>query len=371
MFDFIPLHSYTPVYYWTVFLTCMLTSLYYLSNNGCTKLMQQNTGSFAFLFALLITLYIGYRPLSGLVFGDMGMYTHGYRMSRVDTFSGFFNFESEWFFEFIMKTCKKIFTYDISQWFFIVELFYVGCQTWACKKLLKENLWMALLFVCFSYQFFTFGTNGLRNGMGCAIMMLAIAYFSDKNFKGYIFGSFLFLLAMGCHRSVMIPMAALILSLFFVKRLQTAVWIWIGCVLLSVFTGSFFSTLFSSLGFDDRMSSYSAGKLTQFAHSGFRWDFLLYSSMPLILIYYVMKRKVEDRAFNVLANTYLIANAFWVLICRVSFSNRFAYLSWFLYGLVLAYAVIRLPLFKDQDRMAGWTLFANSAFTMFMFLIGK
>ena len=77
------------------------------------------------------------------------------------------------------------------------------------------------------------------------------------------------------------------------------------------------------------------------------------------------------RVFNVLANTYLLCNSFWVMMIRANFSNRFAYLSWFLYPIVLAYAVIRLHLWKDQDRKAGLILLAHALFTIVMYLLGK
>lgn len=230
---------------------------------------------------------------------------------------------------------------------------------------------MAILFVFFSYQFWAFGTNGLRNGLGAAIMMLAISFFANRNKFGFSVGFFLFLLAMGCHRSVMITMAAIIVSLFLVKSIRNAVLIWTLCILFSLVSGNFFVGLFSRFGFDDRMVEYATSGATQFSRSGFRWDFLLYSAMPVWLAWYIESKDIKDKTFTLLANTYIIANAFWVLICRIPFSNRFAYLSWYLYGLVIAYAVIRIPIWKDQDKKAGWILLAHSAFTLGMHLIGK
>lgn len=370
MIEFIPLEYYSAVYYVALVCICLITSVTYIGSNDCSKLLRQNSALIPFFFSIVLTLYVGLRPISAKYFCDMGMYAHGYRMCDVNSFSGFFNFHSEWFFEFVMKTCKTLIG-DINIWFLVVEIFYFGCQFWACKRLLHENVWMTVLFVFFSYQFFTFGTNGLRNGMACSIMMLAVSFFCQRNTLNYVWGIFLFLLAMGCHRSVMISMVAIIGSLFFVKRIKHAVLIWILCILFSLVSGSFFVNLFSSLGFDDRMIMYSESSATQFSHSGFRWDFLLYSAMPVWLAWYVDRRGIQDKTFSLLANTYILANAMWVLICRIPFSNRFAYLSWYLYALVIAYAVIRVPIWKDQDKKAGWILFAHSFFTIFMFMIGK
>ena len=137
-----------------------------------------------------------------------------------------------------------------------------------------------------------------------------------------------------------------------------------------------------------------------FSHTGFRWDFLLYSAMPVWLIWYVQKtiekkrsamgieKTMEEeetgvygagiladaqsmRVFHVISTVYLLTNAFWVMVIKASFSNRFAYLSWFIYPLVLAYGVIRLHIWEDQDKKAGLILMAHMGFTMIMYFLGK
>ena len=59
------------------------------------------------------------------------------------------------------------------------------------------------------------------------------------------------------------------------------------------------------------------------------------------------------------------------MVIKAAFSNRFAYLSWFIYPLVLAYGVIRLHIWEDQDKKAGLILLGHAAFTLFMYLQGK
>ena len=69
---------------------------------------------------------------------------------------------------------------------------------------------------------------------------------------------------------------------------------------------------------------------------GFRWDFLLYGSVPILEgIYFVFKRKYNNQFYCILLSTYILTNAFWVLINEVPFSDRFAYLSWFMMPLLL------------------------------------
>lgn len=371
MIEFVPEQYYTTVFFWTMFALCLITSLYYQWSPGCNKLLKQNSAFLPLLFTMVLIGYLGLRPVS-YRFGDMPLYQHRWNMVEMIQPSIRFNLHTEWFFDYVLISCKTLVN-DVQFWFLIIELFYIGCQFWACKRLLWENVWLAIAFVYLSFQFCTFGTNGIRNGMACGMMMLAISFFCDRKMRGYAIGAILFILAVGCHRSVMIPMAALMVSMFVVKDIKIAIYIWIGCVILSLVSGSFFQNFFAGLGIDNRMSTYSSiaeDRASHFSHSGFRWDFLLYSAMPVWLAGYVRSKGIIDNTFTLIANTYIIANSFWVLICRVAFSNRFAYLSWFMYALVIAYAVIRVPIWKDQDKIAGRILLAHSAFTMFMFLFG-
>lgn len=372
MIEIFAVRIYMTVYYWTMFAICLFTGLYFYNSEGCKKLLRNYTLILPLLLSIIIIGYLGLRPFSW-IFGDMMMYRHKWNITDAVLLDDYFNLRKEWFFDLVLRFCK-ILVNDAQFWFLIVELIYVGCQLWACKRLLWENVWMAIAFVFFSFQFCAYGTNGIRNGMACAIMMLSISYFCDRKKSGYIIGSFLFILAMGCHRSVMVPMAALLVSLFIIKDIKYAIYIWLGCIVLSLFTGDFFQSLFGDMGFDDRMSNYSSiseRTMSQFSHTGFRWDFLLYSAMPVWLAWYVRSKGIFDQTFTLLTNTYIIANSFWILVIRVGFTNRFAYLSWFIYALVIAYAVIRVPIWKNQDKMAGQILLAHSAFTIFMFIIGK
>lgn len=373
MIELVPVQYYLQVFYWVMFAICSITALYYMASPGCDKLMRQTSIILPLLLAIGLIVFLGLRPPSAKYFGDMTMYRHKWNLTELNSAFEVFDFKSEWLFESVLVFCKKLVP-DVQFWFFIVELIYIGCQFWACKKLLWENTWLAIMFVFFSYQFFTYGTNGIRNGMGTALMMLSIAYFCDRNKVAYLIGFALFILAMGSHRSVIIPMGALMISLFVIKDIKQAIYIWLACIVLSLFAGSFFMGLFGSIGFDSRMTEYSSMSeeiASQFSHIGFRWDFLLYSAMPVWLALYVRSRGINDKTFTILANTYIIANSFWVLVCRVAFSNRFAYLSWFIYGLVIAYAVIRVPIWKDQDRYAGQILLAHTGFTLVMYLLGK
>ena len=55
---------------------------------------------------------------------------------------------------------------------------------------------------------------------------------------------------------------------------------------------------------------------------------------------------------------------------RARFSNRFAYLSWFLYPIVLVYPLIEMPLFKKAPGLKlGIILIGQLVFTILMWVI--
>src|SRR5690606_39264861 len=85
--------------------------------------------------------------------------------------------------------------------------------------------------------------------------------------------------------------------------------------------------------------------------TGFRWDFLLYSGLGTFAgWYFIVKRKYEDQFYQWLFHAFLFANAVWILVIRANFSNRFAYLSWFMLGIVIIYPMLKMKFFHDQNR---------------------
>ena len=63
----------------------------------------------------------------------------------------------------------------------------------------------------------------------------------------------------------------------------------------------------------------------------------------------------------------MYANAFWIMVIRAEFSNRFAYLSWFLYPIVLAYPLLKLKIWpKTQGNKTAVIMAGHLAFTLLM-----
>jgi hypothetical protein len=150
---------------------------------------------------------------------------------------------------------------------------------------------------------------------------------------------------------------------------------WLLCIPLSLVLGSSLEMFFTDLVSNERASSYLTGDdefSHQFSSLGFRWDFLLYSFSGIFAgSYFIFKKKFEDKTYNLIFNTYVIANSFWVLVIRAEFTNRFAYLSWFLLGLVIVYPYLKAKFFHNQGVVLGKVIAVYFAFTYVMHLLQK
>lgn len=58
---------------------------------------------------------------------------------------------------------------------------------------------------------------------------------------------------------------------------------------------------------------------------------------------------------------------FWVLVIRANFSDRFAYLSWFMYALVMMYPLLESPDSFNNVRQKIFGLYLYNLFTYFMY----
>lgn len=363
--------QFAPALYYPVFIYSLLfLTIGYavpISKYG-TSLLRRNTNQpLVLIYILLFVLLVGLRPISGYYFGDTANYARMYN-SFVGGFSSYNPDSKEWFFDWLMYHCSQIM--DVHGFFLLVEILYVVPVLWACRKLVPNHTLLMFVACMGAFSFFTYGTNGIRNGMACSLIIAAMACV-EGNLKQKILGGILAFLAFNIHRSTALPIAC-VLATFFIKDTRLIIGWWFASILLSLVAGGPIEAFFTGLGFDDRLSSYATDDSANamFSSTGFRWDFLLYSALPILLGYYVViKRRIWNRNYLLLLHTYILCNSFWVMMIRASYSNRFAYLSWFLYALVLIYPCLKLPIWKDQGRKTALIIMGHMGFTLFMYLI--
>lgn len=354
----VPIAFYTSTYFSTILFIVLFTFFRSTSipiNSSKNLGSIQSIGGFLLVF---VTLYMGLRPVSWR-FGDMVVYNYSFEKYQ----EGFpFIPSNDIVFEYFMYNCAQVMT--ASMFFLFCTFLYVLPLWAACKKWFAAYNYYAFLALVASFSFWAFGTNGIRNGIATSIFLYALS--RDK----IVFKVVFILIAIGFHKSVVIPTAALVLTYFYANP-KKYFYGWLACIPLSLVSGGFWEGLFAGFMADDRMS-YLTGTNEQgeFSSTGFRWDFLLYSASAVYAAYFfIFKKKFVDPAYNRLVCIYLAANGFWILVIRANFSNRFAYLSWFMMGIIIVYPFLTKIQIKNQHRVLGGVLLAYFTFTYLMNVI--
>lgn len=362
MIDFIPLEYYTALHYHIL----LLVAIMILFHAYAYEIDSQDSLNFfnvlGYIIVVLLVLYMGLRPVNGRYFGDTSTYAKIFETIQQGQKV---KIEKDFMFNYFMKWCSSVM--NIHEFFLLVDVLYISpCYLFARKYFGRYWFFAMFMFIA-SFSFWSYGTNGLRNGLGTAFFILGL-YFYNRKVLMYLS----FLLGYLMHASIIIPVAAFIVSGLY-KNPRAYLYIWLGAIPLSLVGGGAWTTLFGGLGFGDRTSGYltnSEENMDQFSQTGFRWDFLLYSASAVFAgWYFIFKKKVTDPFYIHIFGIYCIANAFWILVITAAFSNRFAYLSWFLMPIVIAYPMFRYKLWKDQYKTIGVIVLIYFLFTYFMNVI--
>ena len=317
---------------------------------------EKHTPAWGYFITIVIILYIGLRPLHK--YGDSWLYSTMFNLVQTGQWRSFNSIESEWLWEKIEyffidhSTCQM--------WFLCIAGLYIGCMGIAVRRWFPKNFTLAMMFAFTALSFHAYGTNGLRNGLSTSVALMALSFlFTEK--RRYFFSFLLLYCAISIHSSAAMITASAMVALYF-HNARTNTIIWIICILIStVFSDSIVNLMTHILG-EGRMSFYSELDNTFYVNKGFRYDFILYSSIPIILGWIVcVKNNLRDGIYEYLLATYTIANSGWVLINTIAYSNRFAYLSWFLYPVLLAYPFLKFRFMEYQSRMAGLLLLFHLA----------
>ena len=347
---------------------------------GYTVISQRDNYTPLILFSVFYILFFGFRPISDL-FGDTVIYNSSYTalqrygayLLHIGNNGSAESVGNDWIFYTVMFLCAQVMS--VNFFFVIVMFFYITMMYQGCRKLDYKHGATLMLFCIGAFSFYGYSVNGLRNGVACSFVIWALARFCRGE---KLWPSIFAFIALGCHKSVALPIVCALFT-YYVKKPKYMYTIWVSSIFVSMAIGGYLSNMLSLLGFDERLAQNlqsGADVVDSWGvemESRFRWDFLLYSSMPIVLGWYaIFKRKIYNNTYLILLGTYMYANAFWVILIRSLFSNRFAYLSWFLYPIVLAYPLLNLPVFKRQhSKKTACILLAHFGFTTVMWLLGR
>jgi hypothetical protein len=293
-----------------------------------------NAPKFAALSLVPLVVAFTIIPVNYAWYGcDYVVYAMGFERS-----TSFSNAGSERLFSLYSFLIRSV-TESPAVFFCISSLLYISFYAWACRRFSGGNATLSQLALCFGGPFFTgYMCNTMRAGLALSLVLVAYTYVQENKKIAAIIG----LAAVGVHSSALLPVAAVVVAYYY-NRPKTYIYIWVLCILVSLAAGSYFSTLFAGLTDNQRLNGYlvASAEDARRYKVGFRWDFLAYSFIPVVAgWYYLIKKEFQDNFYSILYSAYLICNSFWVLVIRVPFSDRFAYLSWFLIPFILGYPLL-------------------------------
>lgn len=350
--------AFAPFYESIYIIIVFLFTIEYANNRKQSNIIENKTP--AILLCIFIVLFVGLRPVHP-VFADMVGYADVYENSKVPTVFTWSTTGSVLFD--YMTAMLASWDISISIYFVIISILYFVPMLMACRKLFPQNTMLAFLVCLGAFSTFSYGVNGIRAGIAGSIFLLALAY-REK----ILLVAFLLFASWGFHHSMNMPIAAFIVTLFF-RNSKWYFYAWMVCLALSLAHVTYFQELFSDLT-NDKGSMYLTGDIGWIGKTGFRFDFLIYSAVPVVIGYLVkFKYKLSDYYYDNILNMYLITNAAWLLCMYAGFTNRIAYLSWFLYPILMIYPFFaikndRHPLVMRRKQV----IWGHLIFTIFMMI---
>ena len=232
---------------------------------------------------LFLLLYLGQRPVSGKYFGDMRTYYNYFaKYSSGSPILG----SRDKFFHIFMKFFS--FFVSVNNFFTILMFIYLYPMLKVSKTLFKDYWYYAFLMFVVSFSFYSYGTNGVRNGAATSLFLLGLSFKEKKTTMAVCF-----LFSVLFHKTMLLPVIAFVLTYFY-NNPRVYIKAWLACIPLSLMFGSVWVVLFSGLGFaDDRLAGYLTTEMDpqNFSNTGFRWDFLFHSAFALFSGWYFVVKK--------------------------------------------------------------------------------
>lgn len=349
-------HIQVTIYYTLLTIFVLAISFLFLTKTKMVKIYSSKIIWFLVVFCIL---FIGWREWRVReVFVDSAYYGNEYlNLAYVNIAEvkdiGFY---------LLQKICASLYL-SVNSFFIVCASLYVIPQALVAKNISKEYGFIVFLMMIVFFQFYNYGVNGIRNGLAFSFLLLSFVNYKKKiSFVCYAIIAILF------HKSAILPFLAFICASRFNKSIKPYLFVWIMSIPLSFFVKESVADLLLSINFvSERAEGYLIGEadIDEFSHVGFRYDFVLYSFAPIIVgMYFILKKNFANIFYRILYCTYVLANASWVLINSVPYSNRFAVLSWFIMPLIMIFPFIFCPDIKYRYLKITGMLIANLFFLL-------
>ena len=342
---------YMTAYFAAVTVLSVISALPLLKYRKLEKFPQANLMIGTILLLIIVILFIGLRNPAGSwrYFGDTYRYTLVYQ--KIQSGAAWVTGKDFGFYIY-MRSMANLF--NVQTFYLITAVLYVLPVYYSFHKWFKKYAFFAVVLFVSSMSFWPFGINGLRNGLATSFFVFALA-FKDKRWIMYsIIG-----ISISFHTSMILPTLALIFTEFY-RNTKLLLKIWLASIPISFLFGkqllglvNFLVT--SSVGQLDYRGDFSGIDSSAFASSSFRIDFIIYSAVVIYVGYYFMyKLQFKNEFFQKLFNIYIISNTIWLYFIFFPYTNRVAYLSWFLMPILIVYPIVYSKNLKNQSYfMAG------------------
>lgn len=273
-------------------------------------------------------LFFANEPIE--IYSDKWNYQNVFNSIIDNTTTSLINTESGFYF---YNKIIAFFTNTSVVYFFITALLYlVGYLYFIHKTFAPAYRSLVFVLMIAALGFYGYGTNTIRQGLALSLFMFV--FMERKISLKLILGS---LLAVLIHKSLLF---VVVVNFFVLKynRKDNFIPVWIFFLGLSIILGDSFVNFFGDflIDSDARMNSYLNDDFENY-ETGFKLNFLIYSILPIVFGWYIKRKGFEDSFFDKIFSLYVLLNAFWLLVIRMSFTDRFAYLSWFLIPFIFIY----------------------------------
>jgi hypothetical protein len=326
------------IYFVILAISFFLFSFFYLFNNP-TKDKTNRKLSKVILFFLIF--YCGLRPLT--VGSDTKMYSNIFESSSnvMTNDSLQISYQTTFLFFNIVKTISLI-TSNYVVFFLIISSIFNLILYWLIKRYNPNYLNSILFMYAFSFFYYTFSINGIRNGLSYVILLAGIMLFLE-NKKTVAF--FLFLISFSIHASSLIVFFCFILCFYFIK-IRISIFIWVTSLTIALFNIDLFKLIINILFETDielilhKISFYE--NYNEYK-TGFRIDFIIFGLFWGSLFLYKIKTTLfNNTIYKSLVSTFLLLNCLQFLIFQMPFNDRIGILSWFLIPVLTFYPLNKI-----------------------------
>lgn len=300
-----------------------------------------------FIALISYALLCGLRPVS--VGADTPMYVNTFNgilwainndvlPINLQTSTGFFLFNK------IFSTTNHLFFFVFISLAFNSSLYYLF------SKLFKKLFLEAYLFMLFSFFYFNFNLNAIRNGLAMSFVFLSFVFLLRQK---RIQSIFMVVGASLVHIASAIYLFNYVAPKNFKSYLFSLAFTFISLVLLMLKFDLVFYILNIALQF---VGDYGANKLWFYLNyetyqTGLRWDFVLFGVFfSLFPVFYYWRLKFRDNFYYKLCFTYNIIIAMQFLCFNIPGNDRVGILGWIMSPIIIFYPLSQYKL-SNQIRL--------------------